>query len=381
MKKCILAPDSYKGTLSAVQVAQIMAKAVRAHYPDCETVELPIADGGEGTVDCFLTALGAEQVWVETTGPFGDPIRAQYAKDGSTAILEMAQAAGLPLAEGRLDPRGATTFGLGKLVRDALQRGCTSLVLGLGGSCTNDGGTGLARALGTKFYDREGREFAPRADELTEVSRVDNSETERLLAGCTVTAMCDIDNPLCGDAGASAVFGPQKGAGPEDVALLDKNLRHLAEVLLGDLKKDVLNLPGSGAAGGLGAGVVAFLNGTLRSGIETILDLTHFDRVAEGADLVFTGEGKIDRQSLRGKAVLGVAGRAQRHGVPVVAVVGDVGEGAEEAYRHGVSAIQSINRQAIPFSQARLRSAQDLESAMDAAVRLYALGEQARNRG
>lgn len=371
MKKCVIIPDSYKGTLSAVQICDIMKKAVRSHFPDCEVHTVPVADGGEGTVDCFVYAINAQKVEVESTGPFGAPILAHYARMQETAVIEMASVTGLPLAEGHLDPRRATTYGMGALIRHAVEHGCRRIIIGLGGSCTNDAGTGLARALGTRFFKRDGAEFAPHADEITEISRIDNTAVQELLEGVEVIAMCDVDNPLYGENGAAYVFAPQKGADEACVELLDKNLRALARIIEESFSLKVDEMPGAGAAGGLGAGVVAFLGGTLKSGIETVLELVQFDRMLKDTDLVFTGEGRIDSQSLRGKVIMGVAEHAMKKKIPVVAVVGAIGDGAEEMYKHGVASIFSINRQAVDFCESRYRSAENLEKTMDSILRLY----------
>ena len=210
MKKCIIIPDSYKGTLSAIKICDIMKKSVLNHYPDCNVIAIPIADGGEGTVDCFLYALNAEKVSVNTTGPYGEPLSTYYARTGNTAIIEMASAAGFVLAEHNLNPCKTTTYGVGALVLHAIESGCKEIVIGLGGSCTNDGGVGLARALGTKFYNKAGVEFIPDADKLTEISYIDNSKTTEMLKDCKITAMCDIDNPMYGKTGAAYIFAPQK---------------------------------------------------------------------------------------------------------------------------------------------------------------------------
>lgn len=380
MKKCILIPDSYKGTMSAVQICEIMERAVHARFSDCAVHSVPVADGGEGTVDCFVRALAAQRVEAETTGPFGEALTAQYARLHDTAVIEMASAAGLPLAEGRLNPRRATMYGVGTLIRHAAEHGCRKIVLGLGGSCTNDGGIGMARALGAEFYGRDGKAFAPYADEMTEISRIDCTAVRSLLHGIEVIAMCDVDNPLCGENGASYVFAPQKGADDSCVKLLDENLRALAEAMeCSGLPErfgipDIARLSGAGAAGGMGAGVAAFLGGRLQSGIETVLDLVQFDAMLDGADLVFTGEGRIDGQSLRGKAVMGVAAHAARKNVPVVAVAGSIGDGAEALYDCGVTAMFSINRRPMAFSEARGFSAENLEKTMCDILRLYDAG-------
>ena len=371
MKKCVIIPDSYKGTLSAIRVCDIMKKAVKNHFPDCEVCAIPIADGGEGTVDCFLYAMKGQKIEVETTGPYGEPVQAYYARIDNTAVIETASVAGLSMVEGRMAPRKTTTFGMGKLIRHAVENGCRKIIIGLGGSCTNDGGTGVARSLGTRFFDENGREFAPRADELVRISGIDNRKTRALLQGVRVVSMCDIDNPLYGRNGAAYVFAPQKGADEDCVKVLDENLRWLAKAIDRSLGVKVADMPGAGAAGGLGAGTVSFLGAELRSGIETVLELVRFDDLLEGADMVFTGEGQIDSQSLRGKAVIGVSRHAAGKKVPVTVVAGSIGEGAEGAYEQGISAIFSINRSAMDFERSRYLSDSNLEKTMDSILRLY----------
>ncbi len=365
MKRCMVMPDSFKGSISSMEACEIIRDRVLAHFPTCAVDLIPVADGGEGTVDCFLEAIQGEKVNVTVSGPFGEPVEAYYARTGQIAIIEMAMAAGLPQAEGRLNPVTATTYGVGELMRHAVDAGCTELYLGLGGSCTNDAGVGMARALGTTFY-RGDEVFVPQGDTLCEITRFDTKETEKLLQNCTVTAMCDIDNPLFGTQGAAYVFAPQKGADEEMVKLLDQNL-----TALGALIPKAAQTAGAGAAGGMGAGVVAFLKGILKPGIQTVLDLVQFEERVKGVDLIFTGEGKIDSQSLRGKVVIGIAKRAEAQQIPVVALVGDIGNGAEGAYDLGVAAIFSINQVAIPFSEARHRSKQDLATAVDNLMRYH----------
>ena len=373
--RIILAPDSFKGTMSAVRVCDIMERAVRARWSTAEIAKVPVADGGEGTVDCFVHAMNAQRVTVSVGGPFSERVEASYARlpDGTTAVIEMAAAAGLPLAEGRENPATATTYGVGELIRRAAESGCRKIILGLGGSCTNDGGAGMAAALGVRFFDDEGRPFVPTGGTLDRVARIDCSQKWPVLDDCLFTAMCDVRNPLCGPAGASAVFGPQKGADEEMVRTLDRNLLHFSHRIRADCGMEVEHMEGAGAAGGLGAGSVVFLGARLRSGIDTVLDTVGFDRLLEGAGLVVSGEGRIDGQSAQGKVVWGVSRRAKAAGVPVVAVVGDIGDGIDALYPEGLTAVMSINRRAIPFSQARLRCESDLENTMDTLVRLLEL--------
>ena len=371
MKKCLIMPDSFKGTLSAVQICEIMKKQINKHFPDCNVIAIPVADGGEGTVDSFLYASNAKKIEIITSGPYGECIKTYYAKIEDTAIIEMASAAGLPMVENNKNPIKTTTYGVGTIIKEVVKNGCKNIIVGLGGSCTNDGGVGMARALGTIFYDERGQEIVPYSNEFYKIAYIDNSATEKFLKDCKITAMCDIDNPLCGKKGASYIFGPQKGANSEMVFELDKNLKHLSNIILKSLRKDVCNMPGAGAAGGMGAGIVAFLNGNLKSGIDTVLDFIEFEKLSKNADIIFTGEGKIDSQSLRGKVVIGIAQRAKKQNIPVIVVVGTIGEGADGAYDMGVSSIFSINRQAVDFEKSKYCSAENLEKTMDSILRFY----------
>ena len=327
----------------------------------CQVVLVTVADGGEGRVDSFLTAMGGKKVTVRVKGPYFEEMESFYGvlPDG-TAVIEMAAAAGLPLVGEEKRADRTTTYGVGQLMAHAAHAGCRKMIVGLGGSATNDGGTGAAAALGIRFFDEKGESFVPVGGTLDRIVSIDVSGLLPELAKTELITMCDIDNLLCGENGASAVFGPQKGADPQMVERLDRNLRHLAELVERDLGKRILDLPGSGAAGGMGGGMVAFFGSQLQMGIETVLNTVRFDELARDADLVFSGEGKIDTQSLRGKVVIGVARRTKKLGVPLVAVVGDIGDEIEGAYDEGVSAIFSINRVAVPFSQAKGRSKSDM---------------------
>lgn len=370
MKKCIVISDSFKGTLSTLDICAIAREVFPAHFPDCELVTLPVADGGEGTVACFLEALQAQPVTVSISGPFGEPIQAVYARKNSLAVIEMASAAGLPLAGERRDPETATTYGVGQLIRHAVEQGCTDILLGLGGSATNDGGCGCAAALGTCFFDAAGNSFVPVGGTLADIAHIDVRERCRLLENVRVTVMCDVENPLFGPNGAAWVFGPQKGADDAMAARLDDGLRHLDRVLRQDLGLHLADLPGAGAAGGMGAGSIAFLGGTLRSGIEAVLDAVDFDRRLDGADLVITGEGRIDAQSVQGKVISGIARRTAPRNIPLVAIVGGIGPGAEAAYRLGLTAMFSINRAAESFAESAPRSAENYRRTLADLLRL-----------
>lgn len=374
MEKILLVPDSFKGTLSSRQVCQVMAGQLRRFFPRAQVKSIPVADGGEGSVEAFLAAAGGERRTRTVTGPFGEPVEAFYGilGDGRTAVIEMAACAGLPLAEGRLNPERATTYGVGELLLAAKEAGCTKAILGLGGSCTNDGGAGAAVALGAKFTRADGTAFVPTGGTLGEIAALDVSPVAQALQGMELTAMCDIDNPLYGEAGAAAVFAPQKGADAAMVARLDAGLRHLGQVAARCLGRDFSHLPGAGAAGGLGFGMAAFCGAQLRMGIDAVLDAVGFDSLLPGTDVVFTGEGKIDSQSARGKVVSGVAARCRKAGVPVVAVVGQIGQGFEEMYQQGLTAVFSINRAAQPFAESRFHAGENLALTMENIARLLA---------
>ena len=376
MEKILLVPDSFKGTLSSRQVCQVMAGQLRRFFPQAQVKSIPVADGGEGSVEAFLAAAGGERRTRTVTGPFGEPVEAFYGVlgDGRTAVIEMAACAGLPLAEGRLNPERATTYGVGELLLAAKEAGCTKAILGLGGSCTNDGGAGAAVALGAKFTRADGAAFIPTGGTLGEIAALDVSPVAQALQGMELTAMCDIDNPLYGEAGAAAVFAPQKGADAAMVARLDAGLRHLGQVSARCLGRDFSHLPGAGAAGGLGFGMAAFCGAQLRMGIDAVLDAVGFDSLLPGTDVVFTGEGKIDSQSARGKVVSGVAARCRKAGVPVVAVVGQIGQGFEEMYQQGLTAVFSINRAAQPFAESRFHAGENLALTMENIARLLAAG-------
>lgn len=320
--RVVVAPDKFEGSLTADQAARAIGTGLLRARPDAAVVRLPVGDGGAGTL-LALVAGGFERVPVRATGPTGEPVDAAIALRRDRAFVEMAEASGLRrLPGGRRAPLEATTYGTGELIRAALDLGARELVLGIGGSATTDGGTGMASALGVRFLDQAGRPLPPGGAALLRLARIDTAGLDPRVRRVRVTVAADVDNPLVGPEGAAAVYGPQKGASPEDVLLLDSALRRYADVLRCDLGLDLADVPGAGAAGGLGTGAIAFLGATLRSGIDLVLELIGFDAAVAGADLVVTGEGKIDFQSLRGKAPLGVARAAAAHGVPVVALTG-----------------------------------------------------------
>lgn len=376
MKKCIVISDSFKGTLSSLEICEIARQSIPRFFPACQVIAIPVADGGEGTVECFAQALPAELVSVSVTGPFGEPVRAAYCRRGEQAVIEMAAAAGLPMAAGRENPEQATTYGVGQLIRHAAEQGCTDILLGLGGSCTNDGGCGCAAALGVRFWDREGRQFVPIGATLDQIWRLDAAPARELLRSVQVTAMCDVKNPLYGPGGAACVFAPQKGADAAMVDRLDRQLRCFGGTLERELGLDVSQIPGAGAAGGMGAGCIAFLNAELKSGIEAVLDMVDFDRRLEGAGLVITGEGRIDGQSVQGKVISGIAKRTSARGIPLLALVGGIGPGAEEAYDLGVTAMFGIDREAAAFETYAPRTGEYYRRTLEDILRLIrAAGE------
>lgn len=373
MHKYILIPDSFKGTLSARDFCAVAREAIGRADPGAQVLSIPLADGGEGTVEAFLAACGGQRIECPCTGPYGGTAPGFYGllPDG-TAVVELAAAAGLPLAGTDLHPAEATTYGVGQLLLHAARHGARRLLLGLGGSATNDGGCGAAAALGAEFLDEEGRAFVPTGGTLTQIAHIRMEGLRETLAGAEVTVMCDIDNPLCGPAGAAAVFGPQKGADAAMVARMDAGLRHLAETLEKDVGMEVLTLAGGGSAGGFGAGAAAFFGGQLRMGIDVVLDLTDFDRKCRGASLVITGEGHLDSQSLRGKTVVGVARRARALGVPAAALVGGCETALDAVYAEGVSGVFPIHPALCTWPQAAARTEEDLRFTMGNLLRFMA---------
>lgn len=373
MKKAVLIPDSFKGTMSSMEICEIMAEAIRVHYPAAEIISVPVADGGEGSVDAFLRAMDGEKVTLTVKGPYMGDMEAFYGlvDGGETAVIEMAACAGLPLVGESRQAHKTTTYGVGQLMAYALEQGCKKIVIGLGGSATNDLGCGAAAAMGVQFLDRDGNAFVPVGESLCKIRSISLEGLHPRVGEVEIITMCDIDNPLYGKNGAAHIFGPQKGADPAMVKELDKGLKSASDVIKEQLGVDVADLPGAGAAGGMGGGMVAFFGSKLQMGIETVLDTVDFDHLIQGADIVFSGEGKIDHQSLRGKVVVGVARRCKKKEVPLIAVVGDIGDNIEAAYGEGVSAIFSINRVAVDYSAAKARAKDDMRLTIDNIMRFF----------
>jgi len=374
MKRIVIAPDSFKESLDAPQVAKAIAVGVKKALPNVETVEVPLADGGEGLTTTLVAATGGKLMEAVVTGPLGEPVTARWGflGDGRTAVVEMAQASGLPLVpKEKRNPLYTTTYGTGELIREALASGCQRLIVGIGGSATNDGGAGMAQALGVKLLDEDGHDIPWGAVGLERLHRIDMQEIFPRVKEVEILVACDVDNPLCGPRGASAVYGPQKGATSEMIPRLDAALAHLADIIARDLGIEVRDLPGAGAAGGLGAGLVAFLGATLRRGIDLVMEAVNLEGIlAAGADLVITGEGEINRQTAYGKVPAGVAKVAGKYGIPVVALVGSIGEGAETVYEHGIKAYMSIVPRPVPLSYCLENAATLLTDAAERLIRL-----------
>ena len=360
MKKIILIPDSFKGTLSAAEFCHISSDVLKKHFPATEIISLPLADGGEGTTDCFLTMDGYTKVTATVKNAFMEDITGYYAIKGDTAVMEMAMCASLPSAKGRENPATTTTYGVGQLICHAVENGAKKIILGLGGSCTNDAGTGMAAALGVQFFDKDGNSFIPTGATLDKITAFNTEKADILLKDVEITAMCDIDNPLYGKNGAAYIFAPQKGADSEMVAVLDEKLKYIASFTEKQTGNNYYDIKGAGAAGGMGFGVCAFLGGSLKPGVNLILETIGFEKYLPDTELIITGEGRLDSQSLSGKAVIGISRIAQKYNVPVIAVVGSVADDVSPVYTQGVTAVFTTNTQPVPFEIAAANTGRNL---------------------
>lgn len=343
--KIVIAPDSFKESLSAMQVAEAIEQGFRELFPQAEYLKLPMADGGEGTVESMVAATSGEIVAVEVTGPLGLPVKAFFGwmGDGETAVIEMAAASGLHLVPPQQrNPLITSSFGTGELILAALQHGARKIIIGIGGSATNDGGAGMMQALGAKLLDAHGHELSGGGGALAELACADLTHLDSRLADTDILVACDVNNPLCGEKGASAVFGPQKGATPEMVAQLDAALRHYGEKIEQATGKRVLELAGAGAAGGMGAALSGLLNARLQPGIDIVTDALKLADAVQGADMVITGEGRIDSQTIHGKTPIGVARVAKRFDIPVIAIAGGMSADYSVVHQHGIDAVFSV---------------------------------------
>ena len=379
MPRVVVAPDKFKGSLTAPEAARAMARGVGLAWPDAEVNLVPMADGGEGTVEALVEATGGSFARAIVSGPLGDPVEARFGRlgDGSTAVLEMAAASGLALLpESRRDPLRATTRGTGELLLAAMTAGARTVILGIGGSATNDGGAGLAQALGYRLLDRDGQDLPPGGGSLDRLDRIEPKVISSRLKRVAVRVACDVSNPLCGATGASFVYGPQKGATEDDVRRLDANLAHYARVVARDLGIEVADIAGSGAAGGLGAGLIAFAGGSLVPGIDLVIEAVGLPNRIRGADLVLTGEGTIDASTAYGKAPRGVAGLARSLGVPCLAIGGQLGDGANVLHNLGIDAFASIAPGPGPIEEAMAQAGPRLALATEQLVRVFLSGRR-----
>ncbi|SHK95996.1 glycerate kinase [Desulforamulus aeronauticus] len=377
--RIVLAPDSYKGSLSAVAVATAMEQGILSIWPQAAIKKVPIADGGEGTVAALVTATGGRIIYENVMGPLGETVEAYWGilGDHKTAVIEMAAASGLPLVPTeKRDPRIATTYGTGQLIKAALDQGIRTLIIGIGGSATNDGGAGMAQALGVKLLDEAGKELPLGGAALAKLATIDLSGIDPQVADATFLVACDVTNPLCGPQGASAVYGPQKGATPEMVTELDLALARYADIAKVATGKDVASYPGAGAAGGLGAGLLLFTKAELKPGVQIVLEAAGFEHLVKQADLVITGEGATDFQTSFGKAPVGVAKIAQQYQVPVICLSGGLGHGCEDILQQGVTAFMSIVPHPMSLKECMADAPNLLQAATARLCRLLSVGLQ-----
>ena len=371
--KIIIAPDSFKGSLSAKEVADAIEKGIRRVFHDIEIIKIPMADGGEGTVQSLVDATSGRIVHLKVLDPLCREINSFYGilGDGKTAVIEMAAASGLTLLkEEERNPMVTTTFGTGQLIKHALDMGCRNIILGIGGSATNDGGAGMATALGVRFLNEKGKEIGFGGGELGKLQSIDKAGIDKRIGLCKISVACDVSNPLTGLEGASYVFGPQKGADKIMIGILDENLKKYGQLLEQDFGVSLLNVPGTGAAGGLGAGVLAFLNANLRRGVEIVIETTGLEGKLNGADLVITGEGMIDHQTIYGKTPYGVAKLAAKYQIPVVAIAGGIGNNVEILYNNGFNSIFSIADRPMTLQEAMDRGQVLLQNTAERIMRL-----------
>ncbi|MEE8098746.1 MAG: glycerate kinase [Hyphomicrobium sp.] len=379
--KIVIAPDSFKENLTSLEVASEIEAGLKRVWPDAEYVKVPMADGGEGTVQSLVDATGGQIIKCEVTGPLGDKVQASYGLlgDATIAVIEMAEASGLPLVpKDQRDPLRATTFGTGELIADAINRGVKEIIIGIGGSATNDAGAGFAQALGARFHNAGGVPITEPlgGGRLAEVTAIDMTQANPGLSRVRISVACDVTNPLCGENGASHIYGKQKGATPEMIEQLDKNLEHFARIIKRDLFADIADEPGAGAGGGMGAGLMAFTNATLKRGVELVVSHTGLEKHLKGADLAITGEGRVDSQTAFGKTPSGVAAVARKLGVPVVAIGGGLADDAACVFAHGIDGLETATPNAMPLEEAIGKSRQYLQDAAERVARLIVIGQR-----
>lgn len=372
----VLAPDSFKESMTAKEVCESMEAGIKKINKDITCIHVPMADGGEGTMQSLVDATCGKVHSLDVIGPLGDEIKAEYGilGDGEIGILEMASASGIHLVpKEKRNPLITTSYGTGQLIKACLDKGVKKLLIGIGGSATNDGGAGVVQALGGKLLDKEGNELDFGGGQLRKLHKIDLTNFDKRLKDIKIEVACDVNNPLCGEKGASNVFGPQKGATPEMIDLLDDSLNHYANIIKEQIGKDVLNVPGAGAAGGLGAGLMAFLNGELKKGIEMVIEYSKLEEKVKNADMVWTGEGSIDFQTQYGKTPIGVAKIAKKYNKPVIALAGRVGDNIDVLYEKGIDSIFGIIRELTDIDEALLNGKKNIQKTSEDIVRLINL--------
>ena len=380
--RIVVAPDSFKGSVTALQAANAIEQGLRRVFPDAEIDKIPMADGGEGTVQSLVDAMGGHIQTQRVIGPLGNEVDAEFGilADGETAVIEMAAASGLTLVPpDKRNPLHTTTYGTGQLILAALEAGCRRLIIGIGGSATNDGGAGMAEALGVQFLNADGKPIERGGGALGELTSIDITELHPRIADTETIIACDVNNPLTGFDGASHVYGPQKGATPEMVKTLDAHLEHYDKVLTQTFGQSFNDIPGAGAAGGLGAGLMAFLNAELKLGVDIMIDTVKLKERMKGASLVFTGEGQLDFQTAFGKTPVGVAKVAKADNIPVIAIAGGIGEGAETVYEAGIDVMLGIVQAPMSLDDAVEDAPQLIADTAEQAARLIAIGPTISN--
>ena len=379
--KIVLAPDSFKGNLTSMEVAIAFEKGIKRVLPSANCIKVPMADGGEGTVQSLVDGVGGKFIRKRVVGPIQKTVSARYGllSDGKTAVIEMAEASGLPLVnQKKMNPMKTTTFGTGELILDAAKRGAETIIIGIGGSATNDGGVGMAQAIGVRFFNKQGKEITEYGSGgmLNKVAIIDVKKIAPILKKVKIIVACDVNNPLCGKSGAAYIFSPQKGATPKMVKILDDNLKHLGKVIKQTLKKDIISLKGAGAAGGLGAGLVAFARARMESGVEIVIEASNIRKHLKNADLAITGEGRVDSQTAFGKTPSGVAKVARKYRVPTIVIGGGITDDANDIFSFGIDGLESACARDMSLGEAIKNSRKHLENAAERAIRLVLIGRK-----
>ncbi len=381
--KIVLAPDSFKGSLTSIQAADAMEKGIKKAIKDAEIAKVCIADGGEGTVDAIVSMTHGQYVHTKVEGPLGEKVNATWGlcntEKGKTAVIEMAAASGILITpQDNRNIKKASTYGTGQLIKAALDSGAQCIIIGIGGSATNDGGAGMAQALGASLFDKNGRELSRGGAALSELHSIDIRNLDPRLDYTEILIASDVKNPLCGPHGCSAVYGPQKGATPQDIKMLDNALENYAKISKRDIGIDIKDFPGAGAAGGLGAGLMLFANGKMEPGIDLVLNIIGFEKIVKDADLVFTGEGFTDSQTANGKAPIGVASIAKKFNIPVICLSGGISADADELYSHGIDVVCGTPCSPVSLDDCIKNATTMLENAAHRITRCILIGKKIR---